>query len=588
VGRACAVLLIGSAIAYSTGAPATERVRLPDGSRPRIVNGLTTHAYSTTAALLWSGGVPVTLDNAGLQCSGTLIGCRTLLTAAHCVQPDPSPADYLVYLQHAGVFTVATISVHPAVLFPIADIAIVTLDEPVSGIDPTPINLVDPEPFIPLTGTIVGFGQTQGGGFDYGIKRAGSVQTTSCPSGLPNGASDTELVCWDFLSPIGPVGVDSNTCNGDSGGPLFLDLGGGETVAGVTSGGTSLDCLPTDHSYDANVSTYASFVLAQLGADSTATCGGIPPVGSVDVSVTGFDGTLTGGHPSDSYSVPVPAGTNAVRFALNGEDNGFFDVDMYVKAGPGASPIDFDCKADEAGVFGACVFNLPGAGTYSVFVNNAGGAGDYQLTVTTFGGPAPVCGDGIRDFNEACDGADDDQCNGLCEPGCTCPPPVCGNGVRESGEACDGADALACSNDCQPDCTCVPPCQVGGLFPVRLRTPPDKLRFRATLANFLGEFDAADPRSGFVLELTQGFTTVTIDIPAGDPGWADSNPAKRKFKWKGDIGGISRVKVIDRPGQGVIKLVVVGRDVPGASAIDDEQTVDATLTLDQQCVDQTF
>ena len=69
----------------------------------------------------------------------------------------------------------------------------------------------------------------------------------------------------------------------------------------------------------------------------------------------------------------------------------------------------------------------------------AQGAGDYQLTATIFGGPPPQCGNGVREFDETCDGAADDaRCDGLCQPGCTCPPPICGNDVQEQGEACDG------------------------------------------------------------------------------------------------------------------------------------------------------
>ena len=37
------------------------------------------------------------------------------------------------------------------------------------------------------------------------------------------------------------------------------------------------------------------------------------------------------------------------------------------------------------------------------------------------------------------------------------PPPVCGNGVLEGTEQCDGASDLACPGLCQADCTCAPP-----------------------------------------------------------------------------------------------------------------------------------
>jgi hypothetical protein len=49
------------------------------------------------------------------------------------------------------------------------------------------------------------------------------------------------------------------------------------------------------------------------------------------------------------------------------------------------------------------------------------------------------CGNGTVDQpGEQCDGPDSVACSGLCQADCTCPPPVCGNGVLEGDEQCDG------------------------------------------------------------------------------------------------------------------------------------------------------
>jgi trypsin len=246
-----------------------------------IVNGVTTQDQPTTGALLFAGGQ---------ICSGTLIGCHTFLTAAHCVCDNgsfascgtPDPADYEVYLQHGGLFGVTAIDVDPSYVFGVAgDIAVITLDDDVAGVPPTPINTTG-SPVFGTAGTIAGFGLTEGGGADAGLLREGSVETASCAGSVPQPAH----LCWAFTAPIGPIGTDSNTCSGDSGGPLFIDFGGGAVVAGVTSGGDNGACLAPDLSFDANVYESRAFIQSIGGADlSNTTCGATSQVGDPDTVI---------------------------------------------------------------------------------------------------------------------------------------------------------------------------------------------------------------------------------------------------------------------------------------------------------------
>ncbi len=68
------------------------------------------------------------------------------------------------------------------------------------------------------------------------------------------------------------------------------------------------------------------------------------------------------------------------------------------------------------------------------------------------------CGNDAKEGAEDCDGADDDNCPGLCEVACTCPTPVCGNDITEFGEECDGTEVSGCTTGvCQNDCACLPP-----------------------------------------------------------------------------------------------------------------------------------
>jgi hypothetical protein len=88
---------------------------------------------------------------------------------------------------------------------------------------------------------------------------------------------------------------------------------------------------------------------------------------------------------------------------------------------------------------------------------------DYSL------GLAPVCGNGLLEPGEACDGGAVGACPSGCDPDCTCAA-YCGDGALDAGEQCDGTEfgpsvgpgsdpsctfieGLA-SAECRADCTC--------------------------------------------------------------------------------------------------------------------------------------
>jgi hypothetical protein len=259
----------------------------------RVVNGVLAQDRPTTGALLLRFGL-----NYQSICSGTLIGCETFLTAAHCVcdaSPfalcgSPDPGDYAIYLQDVGLVEVAAIDVDSTYDFEEqGDVAVLTLAMPVTGVAPTPINTGMRPPFGTIA-EIAGFGLTRGGAGDTGMLRRGLAETSACT------IADADYhVCWSFTSPVGTVGLDSNTCSGDSGGPLFADLGSGTTVVGITSGGSSADCLPVDSSFDADVYVHSGFIGAVAGADLLNTsCGSITQVGEPGTSRATFDFDIFG------------------------------------------------------------------------------------------------------------------------------------------------------------------------------------------------------------------------------------------------------------------------------------------------------
>jgi hypothetical protein len=378
--------------------------------RPRIVNGLMSFGDPTTGALL----VGPSPDQANEYCSGTLVGCSTFVTAAHCVcdatgsacqsgPAAPDTSEWLVFLQHAGFFEVSSIAIQPDFDFPEHDVAVITLAEPVRGISPTPLAAADPP--LGTEGTIVGFGQSSGSAGDYGVKQRGTVVTAACGDDLPPG-----LLCWDFLSPQGPPGSNSNTCNGDSGGPLFVDDGDVRTLAGITSGGDASDCLPVDHSYDTSVATERAYIEAHAGADlENTTCGAdtVSQVGDAVTQVIGFTQRLDAGKAQQAHSFEVPADLAELRVALNATEEPGGDVDLYVRQGTPPTTTEWDCRAYGSNQWGFCDFPDPAAGTWHVLVKRYAGASTYQVTATLFAGegeepPPPPVGDAQTKAQRRC------------------------------------------------------------------------------------------------------------------------------------------------------------------------------------------
>ena len=132
------------------------------------------HEWLQERALL-DGNDPAT---ATVGCTATMIGCETVLTAAHCVEPGhPS----FVFLPHAGLFPVASLALNPApggLQVYRKDLAVLKLGAPITGIRPSALNTMGPVPDGTL-GTIVGHGFTLAN--ELGLKQVGKVTTSPCP-----------------------------------------------------------------------------------------------------------------------------------------------------------------------------------------------------------------------------------------------------------------------------------------------------------------------------------------------------------------------------------------------------------------------
>lgn len=257
-------------------------------SRSAIVGGILDLADLQVFELKIAG-----LPTGSGNCSATLIGARTLLTAAHCVDPRRFGASSLVILATnktdsatataADFIKVVETRFHPAwtSLSVDNDIAVALLEkEP--GVAPKAWNAVSVTSFGGKPLRVVGYGMTGPADGGEGIKREVNLTFRQLTA--------SQILIGDQAS--------KGICSGDSGGPSFhLFSDGVERVVGVHSTSSLAEsCLDGT---DQRVDFHAAFIRGWLMEKEPPACwddGRCVAVGcaSVDLDcVCGADGMCT-------------------------------------------------------------------------------------------------------------------------------------------------------------------------------------------------------------------------------------------------------------------------------------------------------
>lgn len=243
------ILLVSCLFAFACGAvDDTDDIGTTDES---IIGGTTDNGDpSVVAVFAHAPGA-----TSGSLCTGTVIASRTVLTAAHCVDPRVVGSGQVFEVLTGTTLALPGLAVSATTFDPAwnpnnlqngHDVGIVTLASPTSL---APIPFRQTAYNSTLAGQsirIVGYGTNNHTGGGAGTKRTATTNVDSF---------DSRFIV------IGST--NRQTCHGDSGGPAFQTINGVSTIVGITSFGSDLSFFQCfGGGSDTRVDVYAAFINA--------------------------------------------------------------------------------------------------------------------------------------------------------------------------------------------------------------------------------------------------------------------------------------------------------------------------------------
>jgi uncharacterized protein YkwD len=379
---------------------------------PFLVNGQTDHGHPSVGLLQSSVG----------NCTATLVGSRTVLTAAHCVGYNNR------FTVGGRTYNASHIAVHPRCELngphPYCsftntvehDIALVILSQAVGNVTPSPI--ATRNPWVGQQLVLVGFGRTSENGGGLGTKRMGPNRIA--------GLTTTKLR-------FDPIAGSSNLCNGDSGGPSFgQGSTGEEVVVGVHS---TKNGVCGNGGHDMRVEHYESWLVASGGSDIRLEGQAAPnnPQNPPNPGTPNPPATGNAGEGDSCASQGCLSGLKCTGFKKqDGSSLGKFCLERCSNVGGNDAACDGDEVCTSNGNGGICfASNRPQSGYAHIETNNnnGGGGGGSQpppaptategqscktrgcvpglhcTTIHTFWGTKRYC-------METCSGANDPTCDG--------------------------------------------------------------------------------------------------------------------------------------------------------------------------------